>query len=76
MGRNLVELPLHLWWSGSRQFDMDDLADLRRVYEIVLREGTAADIRRFIDVDVLREVFAELDLPPYVRRVWQDALGL
>lgn len=64
----MIALPLHLWWSGPRAFDLTDPADLRRVYEIVLREGTAADVRRFFDVTVLRSVLDELDLLPTVRR--------
>jgi hypothetical protein len=40
------------------------------VYEQVLREGNADDIRRFIDLDELIALWDDLVLPPYVRRAW------
>jgi hypothetical protein len=40
------------------------------VYEQVLREGTADDVRYFIDVDELIEMWDELVLPPAVSRAW------
>lgn len=47
-GHRVIELTLHLWWSGDRAFDLDDPVDRRRVYEVVLREGTAEDASRYI----------------------------
>jgi hypothetical protein len=41
----VVELPLHLNWSApGRLFDLRARTDRARVYEIVLQEGTPADI--------------------------------
>lgn len=71
MSANLVELPLHLKWSGPTTYDLDDPRDREAVYRIVLREGTAADIRRCIDVDVLAEMFPRLYLPIGVRAAWR-----
>ena len=66
-----VELPLNVRRSGSpRIYDLADRADLMRVYEQVLREGTEDDVRRYVDVDELLELWDELVLPPYVRRAW------
>jgi hypothetical protein len=42
------------------------------VYEQVLREGTDEDVRYFIDIDVLLDLWGELVLPPTVRRAWAD----
>jgi len=70
-----VELPLHIRWSGPRiTYDLNDHADRARVYEQVLREGTADDVRYYVHVDQLRELFDELVLPPAVRRAWADRL--
>jgi len=67
----IVELPLHVRWSGpSKFYDLADRGDRVRVYEQVLREGNADDIRRFIEVDELIALWDELVLPPYVRRRW------
>lgn len=71
----VVELPLHVRWSGPRRaYDLDDPRQLRRVYEQVLREGVEEDVRRFIDVDVLLSHWDDLVLPPWVRRAWADRL--
>ena len=40
----LIDLPQHLDWSSRRSYDLDDPRDRRRVYEIVLREGTLDDL--------------------------------
>ena len=36
----------------------------------MLREGTADDVRRFIDIDVLIDLWDELILPPAVSQAW------
>jgi hypothetical protein len=69
-----TRLPLHLWWSGHREFDMDDPVDRRRVYEIVLREGREADVRRYIDRAVLAAEIDDLVLPRDVDRLWREVL--
>lgn len=66
-----VELPLHVRWSGPTiTYDLDDRADRARVYEQVLREGTEDDVRFYIDVDCLIDLWDELVLPPPVRSAW------
>jgi hypothetical protein len=70
--RGVVELPFHIRWSDPPiAYDLDDRADRIRVYEQVLREGTEDDVRFYVDVDELREVFDEIVLPPPVRRAWE-----
>jgi hypothetical protein len=67
----LVQLPLHVRWSGPpKKYDLGDRRDRTRVYEQVLREGTAEDIRFFIDVDELLDLWNDLVLPRSVRRAW------
>lgn len=70
----IVVLPTHLDWSSGRTYDMDDPHDRRRVYEIVLREGTLEDLRRYVDPDELVAVFDELFLPEEIRTAWQRLL--
>ena len=70
-----VELPLHIRWSGPpRVYDLADRQDRARVYEQVLREGNEDDVRRFIRVDDLVDLWDELVLPRHVRRGWADWL--
>jgi transcriptional regulator with XRE-family HTH domain len=76
-----VALPLHLNWSEpGRRFDLRDRRQRARVYEIVLREGTADDVLTYIDGVLLVELWDDLFLPRRVRAAWaplieQYALG-
>jgi hypothetical protein len=71
-----LELPPHIRWSGPPiTYDLDDPADRARVYEQVLREGTADDVRYYVEADRLHEVWSELVLPPPVRRAWAAWFG-
>jgi hypothetical protein len=67
----LVQLPVRVRWSGRPKiYDLDRRVDRLRVYEQVLREGTDDDVRRFIDVDQLIDLWDELVLPSHVRTAW------
>lgn len=67
----VVTLPLHVRWSGPpKTYDLSIAAERARVYEQVLREGTIEDVRVFIDVDELFDLWNDLVLPVPVRRVW------
>jgi len=72
----VVELPLHIRWSGpARRYDLADRQQRARVYEQVLREGIEDDVRRFIQADELIDMWDELVLPRNVRYAWADWLG-
>jgi len=71
-----VRLPVHLDWSTGRVYDLTDPADRRRVYEVVLREGSVEDLRRYIDCRDLGEQFDKLVLPDAIRLAWARLLGL
>lgn len=71
----LIVLPQHLDWSSRRSYDLDDPRDRRRVYEIVLREGTLEDLRRYVDADELVAVFDELFLPEDIRAGWRQLIA-
>lgn len=69
--RAVVELPLHLTWSASgRVFDLRARAGRARVYEIVLQEGTHADILGYMDGALLVDLWEDLVLPRFVRSAW------
>jgi hypothetical protein len=71
----VVELPLHIRWSGPpRRYDLADRQQRARVYEQVLREGNEDDVRRFIRADEMIDLWDELVLPRHVRRAWADWL--
>ncbi len=70
-----VELPDHVYWSGPRRtWDLDDVRQRAQVYELILTEGTEADVRRFIDVRELVALWPRLYLPAHVREAWLDFL--
>lgn len=62
--RGVVRLPRRVNWSRTDPtYDLADRRQCARVYEQVLREGTADDVRFYIDVDRLIELWV---LPPAV----------
>jgi hypothetical protein len=69
-----IVLPSHLDWSSRRSYDLDDPRDRRRVYEIVLREGTLDDLRRYVGADELVAIFDELFLPQAIRDGWRQLI--
>lgn len=67
----IVVLPRWVDWSSDDPtYDLSDRWQRIRVYEQVLREGTADDVRHFIDVDVLLDLWDDMILPPAVSRAW------
>jgi transcriptional regulator with XRE-family HTH domain len=72
----VVELPLHLNWSEpGRVFDLRSRADRARVYEIVLQEGTPADILTYVDGALLADLWNDLVLPRAVRFAWSPVIS-
>jgi len=72
----VVELPLHLNWSApGRVFDLRSRADRARVYEIVLQEGTPADILTYVDGALLVDLWDDLVLPRAVRSAWEPVIS-
>jgi hypothetical protein len=63
--------PLRVRWSGPpRHYDLADRKDRARVYEQVLSEGTDDDVRFYVDVDDLIDLWPDLVLPQHVRVAW------
>ena len=66
-----VTLPIELNWSEpGRTFDLSNRAERARVYEIVLREGTPADVTSYVDGALLVDLWAELVVPRDIRAAW------
>ncbi len=71
-----IVLPLHIKWSGTTLvYDLDNRADCARVYEQVLREGTEEDIRYYIEIEKLLDLWNDLLLPNAVHKAWNDWLS-
>jgi transcriptional regulator with XRE-family HTH domain len=70
-----VELPLTLNWSQpGRLFRLSERGDRARVYELVLREGGAADVLAYVDGALLVDLWDELVLPRAVRAAWSPLI--
>ncbi len=65
-----VVLPPHIAWSFPREHNLEDRKQLRYAYERVMTEGLEDDVRFYIDIDVLLDVWDELWLSPHVRDAW------
>ena len=65
-----VRLPPHIAWSPPYDYDLGRRQSLLRCYARVMTEGLDDDVRWFIDLDVLVEVWDELYLSPHVREAW------
>ena len=70
----VVELPLRLFWSSpDRAFSLDDPAERRQVYEVVLREARRpGDLAAFLNGGLLAAVWPDIFLPRPVRKAWED----
>ena len=66
-----VKLPNRIAWSGQGEFDLEDRRDRMYVYQLVMTEGTEDDVRRYIDVDHLVEMWNDMWLSPHVRERWR-----
>jgi hypothetical protein len=70
-----VRLPLRVNWSQpGRVYRLADRGERARVYELVLREGSAEDVARYIDGVLLIDLWPELVLPAYVRTAWTPVI--
>ena len=70
----VVELPHRLVWAPAPagRFDLADAYDRIRVYEIVLREAVQpAELRTWLNGDLLIDLWPRLYLPRGVRQAWE-----
>ncbi|MFF7255451.1 transcriptional regulator [Streptomyces microflavus] len=70
-----MSLPLHLAWSGLREFDLDQSRLRMSYYRIVLSEGTHDDLVEFLHRDLLLTTWPTLRMliSRHIRDVWDVA---
>lgn len=70
----VVELPLHVAWSGLRAFDLADEKLLLGLYRTVLTSGFHDDYTAFLNADLLRANWPLLRrmVGRGVRTAWED----
>jgi hypothetical protein len=71
----VVELPLHLAWSGMTSYDLGKPRQRMGLYRTVLHEGLHDDLPHYLNRDLLLELWPVLRTLAgrTVRTVWEDA---
>ncbi|MFC9633318.1 hypothetical protein ACFTY8_29620 [Streptomyces mirabilis] len=73
--QGVVELPLHMAWSGMTSYDMAKPRRRMGLYRTVLHEGLHDDLPRYLNQDLLLQMWPVLRrlVGRTVRNVWEDA---
>lgn len=73
--RGVVELPLHVAWSGMTSYDMAKPRQRMGLYRTVLHEGLSEDLPLYLNQDLLLQMWPVLRtlVGRTVRTVWEDA---
>ncbi|MFI6475468.1 hypothetical protein ACIBL5_35135 [Streptomyces sp. NPDC050516] len=73
--QGVVELPLHIAWSGMTSYDMRNPRQRMGLYRTVLHEGLREDLPRYLNHDLLLQLWPVLRtlVGRTVRTVWEDA---
>jgi transcriptional regulator with XRE-family HTH domain len=69
-----LHVPDLLGHTGQNEWDLAELGDRRRAYEILIRRGLPQMMIRWLDGGFLIDLWGQLDLPDPVRAAWQPAI--
>ncbi|MGY4924624.1 hypothetical protein [Streptomyces sp. 900105755] len=71
----VVDLPLHMAWSGMTSYDLGKPRQRMGLYRTVLHEGLHEDLPRYLNQDLLLQLWPVLRtlVGRTVRAVWEDA---
>jgi hypothetical protein len=72
----MIELPLHVAWSGRRIYDVGDSEQRLVLYALLLAEAQRADLERILHRESLVSMWPRLRrlLGPHARREWEQRL--
>ncbi|MGW7355427.1 hypothetical protein ACWGI0_01725 [Streptomyces sp. NPDC054802] len=73
--QGVVDLPLHMAWSGMTSYDLGKPRQRMGLYRTVLHEGLRDDLPRYLNQDLLLQLWPVLRtlVGRTVRAVWEDA---
>ncbi|WP_326613488.1 hypothetical protein OIE62_31630 [Streptomyces scopuliridis] len=73
--QGVVELPLHVAWSGMTSYDLGKPRQRMGLYRTLLHEGLRDDLPRYLNRDLLLQLWPVLRrlVGRTVRSVWEDA---
>ena len=66
----IVDLPRSLYWGPERNVDLANHDDVQRMYQAVVCIGTVAEQERWLNQQVLREIWPDLVLPVRCKDAW------
>lgn len=71
-GSGMVELPVSVYWSGSRQFDLADPHQAAALCDAVLDTAATADVlARYLNADLLIQAWPVLGMNRVKRDAWE-----
>ncbi|MEU6816094.1 hypothetical protein [Streptomyces sp. NPDC046860] len=73
--QGVVDLPLHIAWSGMTSYDLGKPRQRMGLYRTVLHEGLHDDLPHYLNQDLLLQLWPDLRtlVGRTVRAVWEDA---
>ncbi|MFE7929798.1 hypothetical protein ACFU6S_13820 [Streptomyces sp. NPDC057456] len=73
--QGVIELPLHVAWSGMTSYDLSKPRQRMGLYRTVLHEGLRDDLPRYLNQDLLLQLWPVLRtlVGRTVRTVWEDS---
>ncbi|MGW0633880.1 hypothetical protein [Streptomyces sp. NPDC002758] len=75
--QGVVDLPLHVAWSGMTSYDLGKPRQRMGLYRTVLHEGLRDDLPHYLNQDLLPQMWPVLRtlVGRTVRTVWEDAFS-
>lgn len=67
-----VEVPVRIFWSGNRVFDLAQDADVEILYQALFRNGSPSDIAERVNGRLLVRAWPNLSVPPRKRQLMED----
>jgi hypothetical protein len=72
-GSGVVELPVHLYWSGSRRFDLADPHQAAALCDAVLDTAATTEVlAQYLNADVLTRAWPVLGMSRMKRDAWES----
>ena len=68
----VIDLPRTLYWGPEETVDLGDSVDVQRMYQAVVRTGTAAEQAEWLNRDILIAAWPNLVLPNRCIDLWKS----
>jgi len=69
----VIDLPRTLYWGPEETVDLGDSVDVQRMYQAVVRTGTAAEQTEWLNRDILIAAWPNLVLPTRCIDLWESS---